>query len=251
MDESLQNQDAPVAPATPVEEVATSTTPTDVQTTVEAEPTDATVATPTVETTETVEDDDYADFNVNLPQVQPLDFSQLPVGDDNLIDPNALAGAINQQIAAAENRAFARSQQAQQEAQIEAKGWEKAYEKFPELKSNKELRDLVQNSRIGQISNEINRAKTPEEAQKIRLTSPSQAAEKFFKYMGNAKAEGMKQATENTVIQASAHVETAGTRTDDSSDAKSKAYQNINNPNKEVAKKARNDLLKSMLFGDN
>lgn len=251
MDESQTTQDVPVASATPVEEVATFPTTPDVQTTVEAEPTDATVATPTVESNSEVEDD-YADFqNVNLPQVEPLDFSQLPVGDDNLIDPNALAGAINQQIAAAENRAFARSQQANLEAQIEAKGWDKAYEKFPELKTNKELRDLVQNSRIGQISNEINRAKTPEEAQKIKLTSPSQAAEKFFKYMGNAKAEGMKQATENTVIQASAHVESAGTRTNDSSDAKSKAYQNINNPNKEVAKKARNDLLKSMLFGDN
>lgn len=191
---------------------------------------------------------EYAQYNV--PQAQPIDFSNLPVGEDNLIDPNALAGSINQAVAAAEERAAARAAQAYQEQRAEERSWEKAYEKFPELKSNKELRDLVHNARLGEVSTALSRARTQQEAQSVKLPTPGQMADRLFKHLGTAKAEGMKQATENTVIQQSARLETAGTKGSDSSDVKAKAFQNINNPNKEVAKQARQDLLKSMLFGN-
>lgn len=248
MDENPQTPDAPaVEPVQPVAPVETPVTP-DTPTTepVVAPEAPAKEATSTVEPTEAVEDEE-AYQPVDIPQVPQLDFSNLPVSDDNLIDPQALAGAINNQIAAAENRATARARQEYLEQQAEARGWEKAYEKYPELKKNRDLKDIVHRARLGEVTDLLSKTNDPS---KVKFPTPSQTAEKIFKYMGTAKAEGMKQATENTVIQASAHVETAGGRTDDSADARTKAYQNINNSNKEVAKKARTDLLKSMLFNE-
>ena len=120
-------------------------------------------------------------------------------------------------------------------------------EKYPDLKSNRDLRDMIQQTRIGQFSEALNRDIAPSD---IKLKTPMQVAETFFKHIGTAKAEGMKQATTNTVVQQSAYTESASRRSNDSSEGRSKARQNINNPNKEVATKARTDLLKSYLFGD-
>ena len=193
-------------------------------------------------------DDDYDYPNYDIPESSPINFDQLPVDENNLIDVNALAGTINQSIAAAEERAAARANRSFQEQRAEEKAWEKAFTKYPELKNNRELRDLVQNARIGEITNLFNKATDATALQQIKLPSPGIMADRLFKHMGTAKAEGIKQANENTVVQQSAHIETSGRRNDDSGDARNKAFQNINNSNKEVARKARQDLLKSYLW---
>jgi hypothetical protein len=204
-------------------------------------------ATQTTDETAAEEDESFNQYQPNIPDVQPLDLSKLPVNDENLIDPNALAGAINQQIASAEQRAVARAQQGFNEQRAEDQAWNRAYEKYPQLRSDKELRALVHQARLGEVTDMLSRSQDP---RSVKLPTPSQIAGKLFKYMGTAKQEGMQQATTNTVIQQSARLETGGTRTNDNADTKAKNFQNINNPNREVAKKARTDLLKSMLFGD-
>jgi len=250
MDEPIQTQDTPVVEdTTPAVQPATTDTPEPTQTTEQAVVTEETpveTAQPVQENVQEEEDDfDYP--QQQIPQFQPIDFNNLPVGEDNLIDPNALAGSINQSIVAAEERATLRAQQAYQEQRAEEKNWDKAYEKYPELKSNKELRDLVHRARLGEVTDMLSRTQDPSS---VKLPTPGQIADKFFKYANTQKAEGMKQAIENTKVQSSAYVESAGTRTNDNADTKAKLYQNINNSNKEVAKKARTDLLKSMLFSD-
>lgn len=202
------------------------------------------VTTPEVEEPEE-DEEEYPSYEV--PQVPQLDFNNLPAGEDGLIDPNLLAGAINQQINSAAEAAALRARNEYQEQRAEERNWEKAYTKYPELKDNKELRDLVHRARLGEVTDMLSKT---QDARSIKLPTPSQVADKFFKYSNNKKVEGMKQATQNTVIQQSAHLETAGTRTSDNADGRTKLLQNINNPNKEVAKQARTDLLKSMLFKD-
>lgn len=193
------------------------------------------------------DEDEFSYPNYQIPESQPLDFNNLAVGDDNLIDPNALAGAINQQMATIEERATLKAQQAYQEQRAEEKSWDKAYEKYPELKTNKDLRDLVHRARIGEVADLLSKTQDPNS---VKLPTPGQVAEKFFKYSNAQKTEGFKQATENVKVQSSAYVETSSKSSDDSADAKTKAFQNINNPNKQVAKQARQDLLKSMIFGE-
>lgn len=237
-------QDAPVEPQAPAEPTAPETPTVPDEQPVES---DTTEAQPEATESTIVDDEDYGYPNYQLPPQTGVDFSNLPSGDDGLIDPTALAGSINQQIALAEERASMRAQNAFQEQMAENRAWDKAFEKYPDLKGNKELRDMVQQTRIGQFSEQLNRNVDPKA---IKLRTPMQVADSFFKHIGSAKAEGMKQATANTVVQQSAYTETAGRRGSDTGDTRAKQYQNLNNPNKEVAKKARTDLLRSMVFGE-
>lgn len=254
MDENPQPQDTPTeTPAvTPPEPVSQDTQP--VAETPEAQPessqepaqvVEAPAETPTEPAPQAEEEEERYQYQV--PQSQPIDFNNLPVNEDNQVDPNMLAGSINQSISAAEERAFARAQQAMQEQRVEEKSWDRAYDKHPELKENKELRDLVHRARLGEVTDLLSRTQDPSS---VKLPTPSQVADKFFKNLATAKAAGMKQANENTVVQASAHVETAGRRTNDGSDSRSKLFQQLKNPNKEVSKKAGQELLKDMLFSD-
>lgn len=223
---------------TPQEEVSQPTA-------VDEQPVETTEAPAEVVESTEVEEDEYPSYQ--MPELPQLDFNNIQTGDDGLIDPNVLATAINQQMASIEQRATAKAQQVYQEQRNEERSWEKAYEKHPELKSNKELRDLVHRARLGEVADLLSKSQDP---RSVKLPTPGQVADKFFKNITSAKQEGMKQATENVKVQSSAYVETSATKTDDGSDAIAKARQNINNPNKEVARQARNDLLKSMLFGD-
>lgn len=204
-----------------------------------------TIAAPAEVVDDEEEDNDYPTYEV--PQVPQLDFNNMPAGDDGLIDPNLLASAINQQVNSAAESARIAARNEYQEQRTEERNWEKAYEKYPELKTNKDLRDLVHRARLGEVTDLLSKTRDP---QSIKLPTPGQVAERFFKQIGTAKQEGMKQATENTVIQASAHVESSGTRTSSDAESRTKMFQNINNSNKEVAKQARTELLKSMLFKD-
>lgn len=245
-------QNAPAAPAVPNEPQQPVTPPDNPPEQAPETPpapsqgeTDAVTQAPV---TTTVDEDEYEYPDFEIPESSPINFDQLPVDENNLIDVNALAGTINQSIAAAEERAAARANRSFQEQRAEEKAWDKAFQKYPDLKSNKELRDLVQNARIGEITSMFNKTTDAEALKQIKLPSPGQMADRLFKHMGTAKAEGIKQANENTVVQQSAHIETSGRRTDDSADSRTRAFQNINNPNKEVAKQARQELLKNMLW---
>lgn len=246
MDESQNQPDEPTTDVTPVENTPSEAPDQQASTDEQPEVTTAPEVEQVAEASQEVEEDDeYPNFQ--MPDAPQLDFNNLPVGDDNLIDPNALAGAINQQMATIEQRAVAQAQQAFQEQRAEEKAWEKAYDKHPELKTNKELRDLVHRARLGEVADLLSKTQDP---RSVKLPTPGQVADKFFKNISSAKQEGYKQATENVKVQSSAYVESSTTKTDDSSDAIAKARQNINNPNAEIRKQARQDLLKSMVFGD-
>lgn len=239
-DEQTVTPDEQTEPQEPVTdeqttEVAEEVVETPTETPVEEAPTEEAVE----------EEEEYPSYEV--PQVPQLDFNNLQMGEDGLIDPNVLAGAINQQVNSAAESARIAARNEYQEQRQEERSWDKAYEKYPELKSNKELRDLVHRARLGEVTDMLSKTRDP---QSVKLPTPSQIASKFFKYADGKKVEGMKQATENTVVQESAHLETSGTRTNDSSDARTKMFQNLKNPNKEVAKQAGQDYLKAILFGD-
>ena len=261
MEPTTTTQDAPVAPATPAEPTAPppQDEPAQQQTTDQvAAPEQTTEATPVTDTTsasqeapvETATEDDVQQFNPVAP-VPPLDFSQLPTDENNLIDPNALAQQINQRIAMAEQNATQRAQQIYAEQEQEKRLWEKTYDKYPDLKNNKELQSLVQQARIGEATDILSRARTAEDAAAAKLPTPSQIADRLFKHLGTAKTEGMQQAQVNTVIQKSAQLETAGRKSDVSADSVAQARSNLNNPNKQIADKARSELLKNYLGWNN
>lgn len=203
---------------------------------------EATVASP--EPAVVQEEEEEQQTFQQVPAVAPIDFSQLQADENGLIDPNALAGAINQRIAQAEQNASARAQQIYAEQEQEKRLWDKAYEKYPDLKTDKELNSLVQQARIGEATDLLSRSNDPAS---VKLPTPGQVADKLFKRIGTAKTEGMQQATTNTVVQKSAQLETASRKSDDGAETVQQARANLNNPNKEVANKARNELLRKYL----
>lgn len=249
MDPTTQNTDTPPEPQTTVQEPAPQQAPpidkpVDPVTPVDdpaatAASTDPVAAPPASEEPE----EDYPTYQQVAP-VAPIDFSQLPVDENNLIDPNALAQQINGRIAQAEQNAAARAQQIYAEQEAEKRHWEKAYDKYPELKTNKELRDMVHNSRLGKVTELLSQTNDPSQ---IKLPTPSQTADALFKHINSERAKGFDQANQNTQVQQSAVLETSGKASDSSGDAKAQALANINNPNKEVANKARNALLREKL----
>jgi hypothetical protein len=80
---------------------------------------------------------------------------------------------------------------------------------------------MIQASRIGQFTEAFNRPNVLIHPSQTK--TPMQVAETFFKHIGSAKAEGMKQATTNTVVQKSAYTESAARRSNDTGEARAKA----------------------------
>jgi hypothetical protein len=133
------------------------------------------------------------------PELQPFDWSNLPQDVDGNIDPNAFAAAINQQITQATEVARQQARMEAQEQIKEQKLWEQAENSYPELKQDKELRDMVKNARWGEWV-ATNGSKNP---------SPKAIADKIFNKIGKAKQMGVEQAQNNVRIQESAVLETA------------------------------------------
>lgn len=235
MDEETTNLNETDVTEAPVEETVQETPVEET----EVQEVDETVEGPVEEVQEVEEEADeyqapqYPTFTPNI------DFSQLPTTEDGLLDPNALASTITEQIAQAQAAAVQEAQARFQEERQEERLWNKAIEKYPELKTDKELRELVQNTRLGSL------------AQTNKFPTPAQVAETLFKRMGSAEAKGAKQATESVKIQKSAYVETSQVKSDDGATKRQQLEQQIVSPDPTVRTKATNELLKSMLFGEN
>ena len=133
------------------------------------------------------------------PELQPFDWSNLPQDVEGNIDPNAFAAAINQQITQATEVARQQARMEAQEQIKEQKLWEQAETSYPELKQDKELRDMVKNARWGEWV-ATNGQKNP---------SPKAIADKIFNKIGQARKMGVEQAQNNVRIQESAVLETA------------------------------------------
>jgi hypothetical protein len=106
MDEPVQTQtDMPVEEApndTPVQEQPQEATSQPLDEAPAEAPAEA--AAPAQEVATAPEEEESYPQYQPIPGVAPIDFSQLPVDENNLIDPNALAQQINSRIAQAEQK---------------------------------------------------------------------------------------------------------------------------------------------------
>lgn len=169
---------------------------------VQAEPTQEVTQEPVQQAEQTYDDGVELDTLPNYgqtPELQPFDWSNLPQDVEGNIDPNAFAAAINQQITQATEVARQQARMEAQEQIKEQKLWEQAENSYPELKQDKELRDMVKNARWGEWV-ATNGTKNP---------SPKAIADKLFNKIGKAKQMGVEQAQNNVRIQESAVLETA------------------------------------------
>lgn len=162
--------------------------------------TEQVVETPQVE--QVIEDDEVEDLP-SYPQYQqqqqtPIDISQLPMDAEGNVDPNAFANAIYQN---AVQQANVQAQRTVNEQLREQKLWQQAEKAYPEIATDKELRGMVNNARLGEMAASLGE-KNP---------SPKQVADRIFKKINTARASGVEQATNNVRVQNSATLESSST----------------------------------------
>lgn len=226
MEDNQPQQDAPDVPN---EAVETPEQPVEETTEVE---------TPQEEVKDQVEEEDDFLPQYNETQEFPdFDFSNLPTDENGLVDLNAYAEAMKQRDMGLIEQARAAARQEFNEQRQEERAWSKAVNKYPQLKENRELRDLIHMTRMGHIVD----GKNP---------TPLQIADQLFKHLGTAKTEGYQQAKTTETIQKSASLETASQPANNET-KKEQLFKKISDPHDRTgAEAAQRDLLKLMLFGN-
>lgn len=121
------------------------------------------------------------------------------------------------------------------EAQAEDRAWRRTIEKYPEVGTNKDLRDQIQKMRLGEV------------ATQQKNVSPVKVADRFFKLIGQAREEGVKQATQTVRTQSSAHLETANNTASEKGLKSQQDWSKIDSRDRRESDTARKALLKQLL----
>lgn len=177
-----------------------------VETPAPEQPTEPTVQEVQEQSAEVEEDDYDVDISpMSAPQteVQPIDWNTLPRDPNNpdYVDPNAFAQVLHNQQQQAVAAASAQARAEVTEQLREQKLWQQAEKAYPELASNRDMRDMVKNARLGEMASSLGK-KNP---------TPKQTADKLFKQVQEARKQGVEQAQNNVRVQQSATLETAST----------------------------------------
>jgi hypothetical protein len=201
--------------------------------------------------TETAEEEEEYAAPAPAPIVPQLDVKNF-TDENGYFDANAFTTAVNQSLIQTQQVALQTAQTEVNAQRLEEKQWNQAIERYPQLKSDKALRDIVQNARIGQTTEMYQRAgNDPQKLAAIKIPTPNQVASELFKRLGEAKTQGVQDATENVKIQQTAYQETANARgTEGAPSKRQELFTDIRNPDPIAANKAQTALLKDLLFNE-
>ncbi len=194
------------------------------------------------------DDDEEMDFS----RPEPLEFdlpplaqqlAELPVDEDGNANAQDVLAVIAQREEAMQSNmqkvveaAVSEVERRNAEANHERKLWTRAETVLPEMKENKELRDMVQDIRAAAIIRGGN-------------LSPAKAAERVQKMLGGAKERGARAMTETVKVQKSARLESSSTYAEPGDSRQSDLVARSRSTNRADADAARRELLKSMVFG--
>lgn len=235
------------APSAPVEPEAPMAEPAVVPETVNETITPTTEVIPAEDTPVEEESQEYIPPAQQAPIIDPKAFAD----ENGYVDVNKLTDAINGAIQGVQQTASVTAQRELAANRAEERQWNQAIEKFPELKSDRTLRDFVQNARIGKATEQYRVAgNDPARLAQVKIPTPTQMAQDLFKRIGQAKSEGVKAATETTEIAQSNVLPTSSPAAPTTS-KREELFNNIRNPNREIQTQATNDLLKELLFSNN
>jgi len=185
-------------------------------------------------TTEDEDDEEDVPYQPKQFQPEPIDFTKLPADENGNVDPNAFAQALQQRdaqlLAAANQQMQDQFMQMRQEERL----WSKAEKAYPEISQNKELRQLVQQTRYGIIASGKN-------------ASPLEAAKQIFKHTQAAQQAGRTQAKESVRIQQSAGLETSSVQTNTKTGS-GDLMNRIGSTDKRDAESARKNLYEKRIL---
>lgn len=233
----------PAEPTAPIVETPPAETP---------EPANETPVptTPTTPAASVVEEEEPEEYIPPAQPVSPIDPKAF-VDENGYVDTTKLSEAINGALSAAQQTASATAQRELAAQRIEERQWNSAIEKYPELKTDRTLRDFVQNARIGRTTEMYRQAgNNPQALQAIKIPTPTQMASELFKRMGQAKNEGVQSATETTTVAESNTTLPSGNAAPTTS-KREELFKTIRSNDRLTAENAQKELLKDLLFNDN
>jgi hypothetical protein len=241
-------EEAPVvpAPATADTEVVQPA-----ETTV-SEPVSETVAPTTIEVPAedpVVEEEpqEYIPPAQQVPQIDPAAFAD----ENGYVDVNKLTAAINNAINNVQQTASVTAQRELAAQKNEERLWNSAIDKYPELKTDRTLRDFVQQARIGKTTEAFRGAgNDPQRLAQVKIPTPTQIASDLFKRIGQAKSEGVKSATETTTVAQTNVTPVSGSAAPTTS-KREELFGKIRDPRDRIgAENAQRELLKDLLFNN-
>lgn len=135
--------------------------------------------------------DDYQTFDEYMTSITagvPKATEQPDPSKINPDDPNAIKGFFDDLINTAVQRASTETQKSQAIQSAEKKAWDGAFDKYGSLKSNKPLRDMVHNIRMGYFNRGV-------------AITPTQAADKLLDAMKGQYQKGVADNQVHTTIE--------------------------------------------------
>jgi hypothetical protein len=204
--------------------------------------------TPVEETVEEEEPQEYVPPAQSAPIIDPKAFAD----ENGYVDVSKLTDAINNAIQGVQQTASVTAQRELAANRAEERQWNQATEKFPELKTDRTLRDFVQQARVGRATEAYrNAGNDPARLAAVKIPTPYQMAKELFDRIGKAKSEGVKAATETTEVAQSNVLPTSGTAAPTTS-KREQLFSKIRDPRDRIgAEKAQTELLKDLLFSNN
>ncbi len=216
-------------PALVPEPVSETVTPTEVE-------------APAEETTYEEEPQEYIPPVQQAPIIDPKAFAD----ENGYVDVNKLTDAINSAISGVQQTASATAQRELAAQKQEERLWNQAIDKYPQLKTDRTLRDFVQQARIGKTTEAYRTASDPTQ---VRIPTPTQMATELFKRIGQAKSEGVKAATETTEVVT--NVLPTSSPAAPTTSNREQLFNKIRDPRDRIgAEKAQTELLKDLLFNN-
>lgn len=182
------------------------------------------------------EDIDLADYYGldQVPELQDIDLTKLPVDEYGTVSLQDLQAALAEQRQIDSVRARETARQTLLEYENERRDVERVIEKYPAVKEDKELFELVLDKRDA----------TALRGKSISLTK---AADLVFSKLTASKQQGADQANKNTTVQKAAHLSSSGAPTsgDEATEKDLRAQLRSGDPTKVEA--ARHKLLRRMI----
>lgn len=222
------------------------------ETTEVSEPVSETVAPTTTEvpaedTVTEEEPQEYIPPAQQVPQIDPAAFAD----ENGYVDVNKLTAAINSAINNVQQTASVTAQREMAAQKNEERLWNSAIDKYPDLKTDRTLRDLVQQARIGRTTEAFRGAgNDPQRLAQVKIPTPTQIASDLFKRIGQAKSEGVKSATETTTV-AQTNVTPASGSAAPTTSKREELFSKIRDPRDRIgAENAQRELLKDLLFNN-
>lgn len=181
----------------------------------------------------TKEEDEEAPFPLQQSnaEVTPFTVEDLKTDAEGNVDLAALMDSFNQRLNQVQQGTVSQTQQMVEVRDRYKSEWDKAEAKYPELKDNQQLKEIVYARHADALERQG------------KWKSPLKAADEIISLIKGAETKGIETAQKNVEVQKSASLETSSSSSAPSSTVSSDMQARLNSTDPTVASAARREVI--------